>query len=141
MHAIMGASGTTRSYSLRPPACAPAPHRSAPRPRPVSNWDGDTMLGDDTTAERRLRLLQAEFTQHERRGPGDGRTATRTESPAPVSVGVLDYINAAATEVIQHTRAAAPEAEPYAYPFARPLRMGERRPTASTPAASKPARP
>ncbi|WP_327335168.1 hypothetical protein OG582_40445 (plasmid) [Streptomyces anulatus] len=75
------------------------------------------MLGDDTTAERRLRLLQAEFTQHERRGPGDGRTATRTESPAPVSVGVLDYINAAATEVIQHTRAAAPEAEPYAGPL------------------------
>lgn len=75
------------------------------------------MLGDDTTAERRLRLLQAEFTQHERRGPGDGRIATRTESPAPINVGVLDYINAAATEVIQHTRTAAPEAEPYAGPL------------------------
>ncbi|MFW3477401.1 hypothetical protein [Streptomyces microflavus] len=61
------------------------------------------MLGDDTT-ERRLRLLKAEFTQFERRGGGDGRTATRTESPAPLSLAVLDRIRAAVTEVVEHTR-------------------------------------
>lgn len=64
------------------------------------------MLGDDTTAERRLRLLQAEFTQHQRRGPGDGRTATRTESPAPLNLAVIDRIHAAVHEVIEHTRTA-----------------------------------
>ncbi|PVC80565.1 hypothetical protein DBP19_36115 [Streptomyces sp. CS090A] len=74
------------------------------------------MLGDNTT-EHRLRLLQAEFTQFERRGPGDGRTATRTESPAPVNLGVLDYLTAATTEVVEHTRAAAPDAQPFAGPL------------------------
>ncbi|MFJ9988611.1 hypothetical protein ACIQUD_32140 [Streptomyces globisporus] len=64
------------------------------------------MLGDDNTTEHRLRLLQAEFTQHERRGPGDGRTATRTTSPAPLNINVLDRINAAVNEVVEHTRAA-----------------------------------
>ncbi|NEC17899.1 hypothetical protein [Streptomyces parvus] len=63
------------------------------------------MLGDSTT-ERRLRLLQAEFTQHERRGPGDGRTATRTTSPAPLNLAVVDRITAAVNEVVEHTRAA-----------------------------------
>ncbi|MBD3550808.1 hypothetical protein [Streptomyces sp. SP18CM02] len=63
------------------------------------------MLGDNTT-EQRLRLLQAEFTQHERRGPGDGRTATRTTSPAPLNLNVLDRIHAAVTEVVEHTWAA-----------------------------------
>ncbi|MFE9461633.1 hypothetical protein [Streptomyces californicus] len=63
------------------------------------------MLGDNTT-ERRLRLLQAEFTQHERRGPGDGRTATRTTSPAPLNLNVLDRIHTAVAEVVEHTRAA-----------------------------------
>ncbi|WP_329047016.1 hypothetical protein [Streptomyces sp. NBC_01422] len=70
------------------------------------------MLGDDTT-ERRLRLLQAEFTQHQRRGPGDGRTATQVEAPAPIDLGTLDYMTAAVTEVVQHTHAAAPDAGPY----------------------------
>lgn len=63
------------------------------------------MLGDNTT-EQRLRLLQAEFTQHERRGPGDGRTATRTTSPAPLNLNVIDRIQAAVAEVVEHTRAA-----------------------------------
>lgn len=75
------------------------------------------MLGDNTTTAQRLRLLQAEFTQHERRGPGDGRTATRTESPSPVNLGVLDYITAAVHEVVEHTQAATPDAEPFAGPL------------------------
>ncbi|MEV2259133.1 hypothetical protein AB0J13_10795 [Streptomyces anulatus] len=70
------------------------------------------MLGDDTTAERRLRLLQAEFTQHAKTGPGDGRTATRTESPAPLNLAVIDRIRAAVHEVVEHTRTAAPGAGP-----------------------------
>lgn len=74
------------------------------------------MLGDDTT-EQRLRLLQAEFTQHQRRGPGDGRTGTRVEAPSLINLGVLDYITAATTEVMEHTRAAVPDAEPYAGPL------------------------
>ncbi|MEU1327164.1 hypothetical protein [Streptomyces microflavus] len=74
------------------------------------------MLGDDTTAQR-LRLLQAEFTQHQRRGPGDGRTATRTESPAPLNLGVVDYITSATTEVVEHTRSMAPDAQPFAGPL------------------------
>ncbi|MFJ1782470.1 hypothetical protein ACIOKA_37825 [Streptomyces anulatus] len=69
------------------------------------------MLGDNTT-EQRLRLFKAEFTQHQRRGPGDGRTATRTTSPAPLDLGVLDRIHAAVNEVVEHTRAAAPAAGP-----------------------------
>ncbi|MFF8250113.1 hypothetical protein [Streptomyces griseus] len=69
------------------------------------------MLGDNTT-EQRLRLLQAEFTQHQRRGPGDGRTATRTTSPAPLDLNVLDRIRTAVNEVVEHTRTAAPDAGP-----------------------------
>ncbi|MFJ1900444.1 hypothetical protein [Streptomyces sp. NPDC088115] len=67
------------------------------------------MPGDDTTAQR-LRLLQAEFTQHVRTGPGDGRSATKTEAPAPIDLGVVDRIRAAVYEVEAHTRAAAPDA-------------------------------
>lgn len=64
------------------------------------------MLGEDNTTARRLRLLQAEFTQHATAGPGDGRTATRTTSPAPLNLNVLDRIQAAVAEVVEHTRAA-----------------------------------
>ncbi|ACX71091.1 malonate decarboxylase gamma subunit [Streptomyces phage ZL12] len=108
-----------RNYpELQPPATGVRPGPTPLRTTPPAGFqrDGDTMLGDNTT-EHRLRLLQAEFTQHQRRGPGDGRTATRTESPAPVNLGVLDYMAAAVTEVIQHTRAAAPTAEPYNGPL------------------------
>ncbi|MEU5490284.1 hypothetical protein AB0G98_21415 [Streptomyces sp. NPDC020196] len=64
------------------------------------------MLGDDTT-ERRLRLLQAEFTQYQQRGPDPtGRTATRAEAPAPIDLGTLDYMAAAVTEVEEHIRSA-----------------------------------
>ncbi|MFH8483654.1 hypothetical protein [Streptomyces sp. NPDC018055] len=87
------------------------------------------MLGDDYTTEQRIRLLQdhttatrlrnlqAEFTQHERRGPSDGRTATRTEAPALVNLAVLDYVTAATNELYEHTRAAAPDAGPYSGPL------------------------
>ncbi|MFD7867997.1 hypothetical protein [Streptomyces sp. NPDC059783] len=64
------------------------------------------MLGDDTTTEHRLRLLQAEFTQPARTGPGDSRTPTRTEAPAPVNLGIVDRIRAAVYEMEQHTRSA-----------------------------------
>lgn len=64
------------------------------------------MLGDDTTAENRLRLLQAEFTQHAKTGPGDGRTATRTESPAPLNLAVIEHVRNAVREVEKHTREA-----------------------------------
>ncbi|MFJ3283351.1 hypothetical protein [Streptomyces halstedii] len=76
------------------------------------------MLGDDTTTENRLRLLQAEFTQHQRRGPEPtGRTATRAEAPAPIDLGTLDYMAAAAAEMVRHTRAAAPGVDPYTGPL------------------------
>lgn len=75
------------------------------------------MLGDDTTA-RRLRLLEAEFTQHQQRGPDlTGRTATRAEAPAPIDLGVLDYMEAARAQVVKHTQAAAPDAGPYTGPL------------------------
>ncbi|MFF4338158.1 hypothetical protein [[Kitasatospora] papulosa] len=75
------------------------------------------MLGDDTT-ERRLRLLQAEFTQYQQRGPDPtGRTATRAEAPAPIDLGTLDYMAAVVTEVVKHTQAAAPDVAPYAGPL------------------------
>ncbi|THA22730.1 hypothetical protein E6R18_32815 [Streptomyces sp. A1277] len=71
------------------------------------------MLGDDThnTTEQRLRLLQAEFTQHQNRGPGTGRTATRTEAAAPLDLGVIDHIRAAVNELVTHTRAADPDTQ------------------------------
>ncbi|MFE9491438.1 hypothetical protein ACFYNF_34210 [Streptomyces sp. NPDC006641] len=67
---------------------------------------------DDTTAQR-LRLLQAEFVQPVRSGPGDGRSSRITESPALVNLGVVDRIRAAVYEVEHHTRAAAPGAGQY----------------------------
>lgn len=68
------------------------------------------MLGDDTT-ERRLRLLHTEFTQHVKTGPpGDGRSSRPVVAPAPLDLGVLDYMATAVSEVVQHTRAAAPDA-------------------------------
>ncbi|MFF2731735.1 hypothetical protein ACFVS9_27990 [Streptomyces sp. NPDC058008] len=72
------------------------------------------MPGDDDTTGRRLRLLAAEFTQHQRRSPDPtGRTATQAEPPAPINLGTLDYMRAAVAEVEQHTRAADPAAGPY----------------------------
>lgn len=67
------------------------------------------MLGDDTTAQR-LRLIQAEFTQHVRTGPGDGRSATLVHGAAPLDLDTLDYMVAAVEEVVTHTRTAAPDA-------------------------------
>ncbi len=77
------------------------------------------MLGDDDTTTNRLRLIEAEFTQYQYRGPEPtGRTATRTDAPAPINLGVLDYMAAATTEIIQHTQAAAPGIDPYTGPLA-----------------------
>jgi hypothetical protein len=73
------------------------------------------MQGDDTTAHR-LRVLQAEHLQYEQRGPGDGRTATRVEGPAPFDLGVLDHINAVVREVDTHVRTNAPGVAPYRGP-------------------------
>ncbi|MFD7615723.1 hypothetical protein [Streptomyces sp. NPDC059802] len=67
---------------------------------------------DDTTAQR-LRLLQAEFTEHPRTGPGDGRSSRPAHAPAPINLGVVDRIRAAVYEVETHTRTAAPNAGPF----------------------------
>jgi hypothetical protein len=76
------------------------------------------MLGDDDTTERRLRLIQAEFTQQRQPSSNPtGRTATRTEAPAPVDLGTLDYMAAAKAEIVKHTQAAAPDVDPYAGPL------------------------
>lgn len=70
-------------------------------------------LGHDDTTAQRLRLLQAEFLEHPRTGPGDGRSSRPTHAPAPVNLGVVDRIRAAVYEVETHTRAVAPEAGPF----------------------------
>lgn len=67
------------------------------------------MLGDDTTAQR-LRLFQAEFTQHVRTGPGDGRSSHPAFAPVPLDLAVIDRIRAAASEIETHTRAEDPAA-------------------------------
>lgn len=69
-------------------------------------------IGDDTTAARRLRLLQREFTQPERR-PEPGARRTAPTATAPLNLGIVDYIGAAVAEVEQHTRSAAPDAGDY----------------------------
>lgn len=59
---------------------------------------------DDTTAQR-LRLLRQEFVQPVRTGPGDGRSSRPTHAPAPINLGVVDYMASAAAEVDEHMRA------------------------------------
>ncbi len=76
-------------------------------------------LGHDDTTAQRLRLLQREFTQPVRSGPGDGRSSRPTHAPAPVNLGVVDRIRAAVYEVEHHTRTAAPEAGPFTGPVER----------------------
>ena len=68
--------------------------------------------GDDTTAQR-LRLLELEFLVPGDNGPGDGRSATRTTSPALVNLGILDHMNRAVAEVVEHVQAENPQARPY----------------------------
>jgi hypothetical protein len=86
-----------------------------PTPRSTDRlWIGDTMGGDSysTTAARRLRTLQAEHLTPARR-PSDGMSRpTRVHASAPIDLDVLDYIEAAAHEVIAHTRTAVPAAGP-----------------------------
>lgn len=67
---------------------------------------------DDTTAARRLRLLQAELHQPQRRGPDAGRVTGTAEPTAPIHLGVLDHIRASVSEVERYTRAEAPKAGP-----------------------------
>lgn len=67
-------------------------------------------LGADDTTAQRLRLLQEEFVQPVRTGPGDGRSSRPTHAPAPINLGVVDRIRAAVYEVEHHTRAAVPDA-------------------------------
>ncbi|MFB7313029.1 hypothetical protein [Streptomyces sp. NPDC056192] len=69
-------------------------------------------LGHDDTTAQRLRLLQAEFVEHPRTGPGDGRSSRPTHASAPVNLGVVDRIRAAVYEVEHHTRSVAPAAGP-----------------------------
>jgi hypothetical protein len=61
-------------------------------------------LGHDDTTAQRLRLLQQEFTQPVRTGPGDGRSSRPSHAPAPIDLGVVDRIRAAVYEVEHHTR-------------------------------------
>lgn len=61
-------------------------------------------LGHDDTTAQRLRLLQREFTQPVRTGPGDGRSSRPSHAPAPIDLGVVDRIRAAVYEVEHHTR-------------------------------------
>ncbi|MEU6016928.1 hypothetical protein ABZ826_23625 [Streptomyces sp. NPDC047515] len=80
-------------------------------------------MGDDTTAQR-LRLLQAEFVQPTRSGPGDGRKATQVEAPAPLNIGIVDRMAAAAAEIDDHMRAVEPPAHTPARP--RPANPADR---------------
>ncbi|MFF8422890.1 hypothetical protein [Streptomyces sp. NPDC015680] len=66
--------------------------------------------GADDTAAQRLRLLQQEFVQPVRTGPGDGRSSRPTHAPAPINISVVDRIRAAVYEVEHHTRTIAPDA-------------------------------
>lgn len=71
---------------------------------------GDT---DTATAAARLRLIADEFTAPTRSvSSTTARPQARADSPAPLDLGVLDYMQAAVAEVVTHTRAAAPEAGP-----------------------------
>jgi hypothetical protein len=76
-------------------------------------------LGHDDTAAQRIRLLQDEFTQPVRSGPGDGRSSRPTHAPAPINLGVVDRIRAAVYEVETHTRAITPGAGPFTGPVER----------------------
>ncbi|TXS68900.1 hypothetical protein [Streptomyces sp. sk2.1] len=69
--------------------------------------------GADNTTAHRLSLLQAEFVEHPRTGPGDGRTQRPAHAPAPLNLAVVDRIRAAVREVEEHTRAEAPGAGPF----------------------------
>lgn len=67
--------------------------------------------GDESTAARRLRLLQREFTQPERRGRAE-RGSAPVHPSTPLNIRVYDYIGAKVAEVEEHTKAEAPDAGP-----------------------------
>jgi hypothetical protein len=87
----------------------PTPQRSTDRLR-----IGDTMGGDSysTTAARRLRTLAEHHLTPPMR-PSDGMPRpTTVHASTPVNLDALDYIDAAAHEVIAHTYTAVPTAGP-----------------------------
>lgn len=67
--------------------------------------------GDEHTSARRLRLLQREFTTPPRTGPG-ARGPAPVHPSAPLNLDVIDHIGASVAEMVQHTRADAPDAGP-----------------------------
>jgi hypothetical protein len=77
-------------------------------------------IGDDSTAARRLRLLQRELLDPERQveriHTNCGArccTSPRAAHPgSPLNIAAVDYFGAAVQEVVSHTRAAVPEAGP-----------------------------
>lgn len=104
--------GVTDSGPRRAPL---APHRYAPRPR-GRRWNGDTMgtgTGDKEAeiAAARLALIGTEFITP-RRYAGEVRGSRPTYAPAPVDLGILDYMRTTVDEVVTHTRAASPQAGP-----------------------------
>ncbi|MFH9426007.1 hypothetical protein [Streptomyces sp. NPDC017529] len=72
----------------------------------------DTSTSYGSTAARRLRAVQHEARTPPGRPADPGPRATRVHSPALVDLGLLDYIEAAAHEVIASTYTAVPTAGP-----------------------------
>lgn len=81
-------------------------------------------IEDDSTAERRLRLLEREFTGPARHGPvpkaehTDAARSTPAQpsshgrSSPPLNLGVIDHIGRSVAEIVQHTRALTPYTGP-----------------------------
>lgn len=81
-------------------------------------------FGEDDTSERRLRLLQREFTQPARTGPvpkaqytdaarsSPAQTSSHGRSNPPLNLGIIDHVDRCVAEVIRHARADAPDAGP-----------------------------
>lgn len=98
------------------PGARPAPHRYA-APRGPSDGTGTLVgNGDDTTAAKRLRLLQKEFTQPGRSVEPGGRTSPTVTASAPLRLGIIDYIGAQVGEVVAHARTDMPDTHPDATP-------------------------
>ena len=70
------------------------------------------MVGEDTdTAGNRLALLNAFYRQHPVTGPTE-RSAPTATAKAPLNLAMVDHIDRSLREVVDHTRAANPEAGP-----------------------------
>lgn len=73
-------------------------------------------IGDDETTASRLRLLQAEFLEPERRPSLTARTTTPPPPTVPVNLGIVDYIGAQVAEVVAQARTDMPASHPDATP-------------------------